>query len=645
LRRLKGSDYELLNEAQREAVFAPIDRPVLVVAGAGSGKTRVLTLRVAFLVRQLGIPENRILAVTFTNKAAKEMKERLENLINTKNLNVGTFHSFALRIITENLGRFTIYDEEDSKSLLKEICEGTAYKNEVKAIKNAISRYKNTGEVPDWIPKGVFFSILEEYQRRLERSGALDFDDILVKANEILNDEKIRKKYSQKLFYILVDEYQDTNPLQHNILVKIAGDPDHRRVFVVGDEDQAIYSFRGADYRIFLNFRRDFPNPILIKLEKNYRSTQKILDLANNLIRHNVDRRDKVLYSERKEGPDPIYKTFFEDREEAEWIAYEIKLNFKPDDVMILYRANYMSRVLEQALISRGIPYKVVGDVGFFQRKEVKDLLAFLRFSLNRRDVLSLKRALGILEGVGKRTVEKVIDVLIKGGDWRSLNLGKEQRVALEGFFSLIEEISDLKPKHALRRVVEFLNYYQILEKYDPEKYHERKGNVEELFRMAEEYEDPNEFLYQVSLLSSSDEEGSGVSLMTVHSAKGLEREVVFVVGLEEGIFPHSKALEEGKIEEERRLCYVAITRAKTYLYLTSVKNRGNYVDLKPSRFLREMGIIKSENKEGFKRGDRVRHERYGIGVVVDVGLDTIKIMFRNEVKTFVKNKVKIEKL
>lgn len=642
---MKGSDYEMLNEAQREAVFAPIDRPVLVVAGAGSGKTRILTLRVAFLVRKLGIPENRILAVTFTNKAAKEMKERLENLINTKNLNVGTFHSFALRIITENFGRFTIYDEEDSKSLLKEICEGTDYKNEVKAIKNAISRYKNTGEVPDWIPRGVFFSILEEYRRRLERSGALDFDDILVKANEILKDEKIRKKYSQKLFYILVDEYQDTNPLQHNILVKIAGDPDHRRVFVVGDEDQAIYSFRGADYRIFLNFMRDFPNSILIKLEKNYRSTQKILDLANNLIRHNVDRRDKVLYSERKEGPDPIYKTFFEDREEAEWIAYEIKLNFKPDDVMILYRANYMSRVLEQALISRGIPYKVVGDVGFFQRREVKDLLAFLRFSLNRRDILSLKRALGILEGVGKRTVEKVIDVLIKGGDWRILNLVKEQRVALEGFFSLIEEISDLKPKHALRKVVEFLNYYQILEKYDPEKYHERKGNVEELFRMAEEYEDTNEFLYQVSLLSSSDEEGSGVSLMTVHSAKGLEREVVFVVGLEEGIFPHSKALEEGKIEEERRLCYVAITRAKTYLYLTSVKNRGNYVDLKPSRFLREMGIIKAENKEGFKRGDRVRHERYGIGVVVDVGLDIIKIMFRNEVKTFVKNKAKIEKL
>jgi len=382
---LKESSYDLkeqieaLNEAQREAVLSPINRPILVVAGAGSGKTRVLTLRVAFLVKELGIPENKILAVTFTNKAANEMKERLKGLINTKKLNVGTFHSFALRIITENLGNFTIYDEEDSKNLLKEICEKTEYKREVGAIKGAISRYKNTGEIPDWIPRNLFLSIYDEYQDRLENSRALDFDDILIKANEILEDENIRKKYSQNLFYILVDEYQDTNPLQHAILVKIAGDPDHRRVFVVGDEDQAIYSFRGADYRIFLNFTRDFPNPIVVKLEKNYRSTQKILNLANNLIKHNLDRREKVLYSDRKLGPDPVYKTFFDSKEEADWIAYEIKSKFKPENVMILYRANYMSRVLEQALISKGIPYKVVGDVGFFQRKEVKDLVAFTK--------------------------------------------------------------------------------------------------------------------------------------------------------------------------------------------------------------------------------------------------------------------------
>lgn len=642
---MKESSYDLkeqieaLNEAQREAVLSPINRPILVVAGAGSGKTRVLTLRVAFLVKELGIPENKILAVTFTNKAANEMKERLKGLINTKKLNVGTFHSFALRIITENLGNFTIYDEEDSKNLLKEICEKTEYKREVGAIKGAISRYKNTGEIPDWIPRNLFLSIYDEYQDRLENSRALDFDDILIKANEILEDENIRKKYSQNLFYILVDEYQDTNPLQHAILVKIAGDPDHRRVFVVGDEDQAIYSFRGADYRIFLNFTRDFPNPIVVKLEKNYRSTQKILNLANNLIKHNLDRREKVLYSDRKLGPDPVYKTFFDSKEEADWIAYEIKSKFKPENVMILYRANYMSRVLEQALISKGIPYKVVGDVGFFQRKEVKDLVAFLRFALNNRDFLSLKRALSLIEGVGNRTVERVIEGLIRGENWWN---GKKE---ISQFFSLIEEIKNLKPKDALRRVADFLNYYQYLEKYDPEKYLERMGNVEELFRMSEEYEDINEFVHQVSLMSSSDDEGRGVSLMTVHSAKGLERDVVFVVGLEEEIFPHYKALEEGNIEEERRLCYVAITRAKTYLYLTSVKNRGKYTDLKSSRFLKEMGILKVENGEGFKKGDRVRHEKYGIGMVVNVGIDTIKVMFRNEIKTFVKGKAKIEKI
>ena len=642
---MKESSYDLkeqieaLNEAQREAVLSPINRPILVVAGAGSGKTRVLTLRVAFLVKELGIPENKILAVTFTNKAANEMKERLKGLINTKKLNVGTFHSFALRIITENLGNFTIYDEEDSKNLLKEICEKTEYKREVGAIKGAISRYKNTGEIPDWIPRNLFLSIYDEYQDRLENSRALDFDDILIKANEILEDENIRKRYSQNLFYILVDEYQDTNPLQHAILVKIAGDPDHRRVFVVGDEDQAIYSFRGADYRIFLNFTRDFPNPIVVKLEKNYRSTQKILNLANNLIKHNLDRREKVLYSDRKLGPDPVYKTFFDSKEEADWIAYEIKSKFKPENVMILYRANYMSRVLEQALISKGIPYKVVGDVGFFQRKEVKDLVAFLRFALNNRDFLSLKRALSLIEGVGNRTVERVIEGLIRGENWWN---GKKE---ISQFFSLIEEIKNLKPKDALRRVADFLNYYQYLEKYDPEKYLERMGNVEELFRMSEEYEDINEFVHQVSLMSSSDDEGRGVSLMTVHSAKGLERDVVFVVGLEEEIFPHYKALEEGNIEEERRLCYVAITRAKTYLYLTSVKNRGKYTDLKSSRFLKEMGILKVENGEGFKKGDRVRHEKYGIGMVVNVGIDTIKVMFRNEIKTFVKGKAKIEKI
>lgn len=654
---MKGSDYDIreelraLNEQQLKAVLAPIDRPILVVAGAGSGKTRVLTLRVAYLVKEIGIPEDRILAVTFTNKAADEMKERLSRYIDVKKLSVGTFHSFALRIVRENLGNLTVYDEDDTKAILEPICKDLGYS--VKEIKNAISRYKNTGKIPENLDEGVFSSILEVYQDKLKKANALDFDDILIRANEVLEDENIRKKYSQKLYYILVDEYQDTNPLQHKILVKIAGNPEHRRVFVVGDEDQAIYSFRGADYTIFLNFQRDFPNTLILKLERNYRSTQKILDLANNLIRYNHNRREKFLFTDRKTGPEPIYKCFNTPEEEADWVAKEIlSKGFKPEDVMVLYRANYISRVFEQAMVRYGIPYKIIGDVGFFQRKEIKDILSFLRVALNPKDFVSLRRSMLLVEGLGENTVNRVIMEIEAGKSWEDIkNISRFRLGKISEYFSLLKDLKNEPPREAVQKVIDFLNYYEYLRRFDPEKYEDRIENVEELLNMAYTYQSEGkgleEFLYAVSLLSSADtKEGNAVSLMTVHSAKGLERDVVFVVGLEDGTFPHYKSLEEGNEDEERRLCYVAITRAKTYLYLTHAKIRGyNRHSLKPSRFLEEMGIMGYTGNDDIKKGDSVYHEKYGYGKVLSIDGNIVKVMFKDFVKSFDKDKAKLKKI
>lgn len=655
---MKRSNYNLkeeleaLNEQQIKAVLAPIDRPILIVAGAGSGKTRVLTLRIAYLVREIGIPENRILAVTFTNKAADEMKERLSRYIDVKKLNVGTFHSFALKVVRENLGNLTVYDEDDTKAILEPICRDLGYR--IRDIKNAISRYKNTGKIPENLDEGVFSSILEKYQNKLKKANALDFDDILIKANEVLEGKNIRERYSKNLYYILVDEYQDTNPLQHKIIVKIAGNPEHRRVFVVGDEDQAIYSFRGADCTIFINFQRDFPNTLTLKLERNYRSTQKILDLANNLIKHNHNRREKVLFTDRKTGPEPIYRCFDTPEEEAEWVAKEIiSKGFKPENVMVLYRANYISRVFEQAMVRYGIPYKVIGDVGFFQRKEIKDILSFLRVALNPKDFVSLRRSMILIEGLGENTVNKVIREIETGKSWEDLKDSSKIRLKkVREYFSLLDDLKNKPIREAIQKVIDFLNYYEYLQRFDPDRFEDRIENVEELLNMAYGYQTEGknleEFIYSVSLLSSADtKEGNAVSLMTVHAAKGLEREVVFVVGLEEGTFPHYKSLEEGNEDEERRLCYVAITRAKTYLYLTHAKTRGyNRYSLKPSRFLDEMGIRKGYTGNGdFKKGDSVYHEKYGYGKVLNIDGNIVKVMFKMGVKSFVKDKAKLNKV
>ena len=656
-----------LNPQQREAVLAPIDRPIMVIAGAGSGKTRVLTLRVAYLVKEIGVPEYRILAVTFTNKATDEMRERLSRFVNVRRLNVGTFHSVALRLIREETGDRIVYDDEDSRALVKEIVEKGRLAVSPKDLRLAITRYKNTGAMPLTIDRQTFLSAYEEYQRRLKEANALDFDDILIEAVRLLEDEDVRRKYAHRFYYVLVDEYQDTNPLQHRMIKLIAGDPEHRRVFVVGDEDQSIYAFRGADFRIFLNFERDFPNALLIKLETNYRSTSPILDLANRLISHNTQRRGKVLTSHRGEGPQPIYRHFLTDREEADWVARTVR-HHDPGEVMVLYRANYLSKAIEDALIRRGIPYTVVGDVSFYQRREVKDLIAYLRLSVNPGDVVALDRVIGTLEGVGPKTALAVRDVLsrtpfhaVDEGSLKEVGLrGKRLKVALK-LVNLLRGISSLPPHPALVRVVEEMDYGGYLKRRFPDSYDSRMENVKQLMNMAAEYSDTLEFVNQLSLLSSVDtkERGNAVALMTVHAAKGLEREVVFVIGLEEGTFPHHRSMDEDRLEEERRLAYVAITRAKRYLYLSSAEMRGWKDNLTPSRFLYEMGILETRGRStrrtrsadgetsgvALRRGDYVKHDRYGIGRVLRVDGDTITVLFSTGKRTFLKDKARLQKL
>ena len=662
-----SDEIEALNPQQREAVLAPIDRPIMVIAGAGSGKTRVLTLRVAYLVREIGVPEYRILAVTFTNKATDEMRERLSRFVNVKRLNVGTFHSVALRLIREETGDRVVYDDEDSRALVKEIVEKGRLPVSPKDLRLAITRYKNTGAMPLTIDRQVFLSAYEEYQRRLREANALDFDDILIEAVRLLEREDIRRKYAHRFYYVLVDEYQDTNPLQHRMIKLIAGDPEHRRVFVVGDEDQSIYAFRGADFRIFLNFERDFPNALLIKLETNYRSTSPILDLANRLIKHNTQRRGKVLISHRGDGPKPIYRHFLTDREEADWVARTVKKH-SPGEVMVLYRANYLSKAVEDALIRRGIPYTVVGDVSFYQRKEVKDLIAYLRLSVNPGDVVALDRVIGTLEGVGPRTALALREALssapfhdIDEDRLKEAGLrGKRLKVAMK-LVNLLREISTLPPHPALVRIVEEMDYDGYLKRKFPDSYDSRLENVKQLMSMAADYPDTLEFVNQLSLLSSVDtkERGNAVALMTVHAAKGLEREVVFVIGLEEGTFPHHRSMDGEKLEEERRLAYVAITRAKRYLYLSSVEMRGWREDLTPSRFLYEMGILEVRGKKSparttpteggagasYKKGDYVKHERYGIGRILRVDGDTITVLFSTGKRTFLKDRARLQKL
>ncbi|KKR04088.1 MAG: ATP-dependent DNA helicase PcrA [Parcubacteria group bacterium GW2011_GWF2_39_13b] len=611
-----------LNEKQREAAQI-INGPVLVIAGPGSGKTKVLTHRIAFLIQNKIPPEN-ILAVTFTNKAAGEMKQRIKNLLGksiSKFPAIGTFHSTCAQILRREAPKigfssdFIIYDEKDALSLIKKSMEEldiSAEKFKPSSIRANISQAKNElilaedyasqarGYFQDIVGK-IYFS----YQEKLKQNNAMDFDDLLMLVALLWqNSPETLAKYQNRWQYILVDEYQDTNHTQYALINLLA--KKTRNVFAVGDFDQAIYMFRGADFRNILNFEKEYPEARIIILEENYRSTQTILAAAEKIISRNKNRKEKTLWTKNPAGA-PI--TLFEagsEKEEAVFIVEEIKKKISESqrqfsDFAVLYRTNAQSRAIEEAFLNSAIPYKVIGSVKFYDRREIKDLLAYLKLIQNPNDLISLERIINIPpRGIGK----------ISSNHFASAG---KKTPAIELFLSIMDSLRQEKEKLSisalLKSVIKKIKYQDyILNQKDGET---RWENIEELFSVTNHYDylPPKEalktFLEDASLLQTSDEVETGknlVNLMTLHCAKGLEFPVVFIAGCEEGIFPHSKSLlDKTQMEEERRLCYVGMTRAKEALYLLSADKRllyGNITANPPSRFIADLPESLIETQE-----------------------------------------------
>ena len=590
-----------LNSKQKEAVEETVG-PVLVVAGAGAGKTKVLTERIRYLIER-GVPPENILAVTFTNKAAEEMRERLRLSISnfqfpiSKQPFIGTFHALGLLMIKENLKKlniaknFSIIDEGDVLKLIKE-CEIELNLDpkqfDPSKIRGQISKLKNQLlSVEEFDEDGLFAKTLSKIWARYEEKKSiqnfLDFDDLLLKPVALLlRDEDFRKKYRARWQYIHIDEYQDTNDVQYILSKTLA--VGHRNIFAVGDIDQAIYSWRGADFRNILNFQKDYPDAKIITLEENYRSTDIILEAANAVILQNKLRFPKNLWTKRKTG-NRIQIAFLEDeKKEAEMIAEETASLSRQGvissvkEVAVLYRTNAQSRALEEAFLKHGIPYRIIGGIRFYERREVKDILAYARLVQNPNDKLSYKRIIN----VPPRKKQKM--------DFNKL------------MEELREESKNLNAHEFLKKIIQKINYKSYIDD-GTEKGAERWQNIEELLGLAKKLDaDLEEFLNHVSLFSIDDlpddkagrydRAGGRVNLMTMHAAKGLEFEAVFVAGMEEGLFPHALSSEPEDLEEERRLYYVAITRARTHLYLSSAASRtlfGNRVSGMPSRFLKEI--------------------------------------------------------
>ena len=684
-----------LNERQREAVTIE-GGPVLVIAGAGSGKTRVLTHRVAYLIGVKGVPPHRIFVATFTNKAADEMKERIKNLIGAdiRDLWIGTFHSLCARILRQEIERlgtytryFTILDRDDQKKVLKEILGDIGKEgSKLESFVEKISRYK-TGLL---ITEDQFFlTIYKHYSKKLMEYNALDFDDLLILPLKIFNEfPEVLEYYSTKFKHILVDEYQDTNHEQY-LLIK-ALSRIHRNVFVVGDEDQSIYSFRGADIQNILNFEKDFPDCKVIKLEQNYRSTQKILYAASTVIRNNRYRIGKNLWTLNPPGENLVIIETNDEDEEAEKVVEIIKSLKRPlGDFLILYRINAQSRALESALQKSGINYKIVGGIKFYERKEIKDILSYLKFLVNPKDSLSLERIINIPpRGIGQETLKILKDrsmeldlplfEVIKSH--KELDLNPRIHNALDNFVTLIEtlmsKVSELSAYEMVSFLVDEIHYYDyLLRSYDPEKAQEKIENVKELMGEIRKFSEENartltDYVLMVSLRSDIDEYNASpdfVTLMTVHNAKGLEFPVVIITGLEESIFPHFRSKDNPiELEEERRLFHVALTRAKEKVYITYAKSR--YLRrgyLEPSRFIYELPedavdfvgksevetIIEKyhfkEKKRGeFEPGDLVHHQIFGMGKVVEVYEDKIKVnFFKVGLKTLVLEYAKLERV
>ena len=682
-----------LNPAQREAVEA-ITGPVLILAGPGSGKTRVITQRVAYLIKVCGINPRHIMAVTFTNKAAREMEARLNRLVSgqVKALTLGTFHAICARILRRE-GRaigvdpgFVIYDQEDQLGLIKRAIQGVGLDPKQyapPAILSAISAAKSRMLTPqDYIQRGSSYfdeivgRVYENYEQLLKQSNALDFDDLLLKAVQLFSSQpEVLARYQQRYLHILVDEFQDTNLVQYQLVKQLSG--KYRNICVVGDPDQSIYSWRSADLRNILNFEKDYPEAKVVLLEQSYRSTKRVLEAASYIISANKQRKPKELWTDNKPGePITIVETYTE-QEEAQFVVSEVERLVEQGkahlgDCAVMYRTNAQSRALEEAFVRYGTPYKLVAGTRFYERREVKDIIAYLRLIQNPRDSVSLHRIINIPQrGIGQRTLSQLAN--------RSSSLGLSRYEALKlitspeegqtpfspriiralnGFLSMVEEFiarsQELKLVDLFDLVLKKSGYKEyILNTPDGE---ERWQNILELGTVARQYGDlpPREglsvFLEGVTLVSDVDgfdETVDAVTLITLHQAKGLEFPVVFIVGLEEGILPHFKSFDDpGQMEEERRLCYVGVTRAKHRVYLVRAFRRslmGGSTVNSPSRFLKDIpphlvtgaDLWRGEESQlasaysweraptftidlpELKAGDQVRHSQFGQGVVV----------------------------
>ena len=650
-----------LNDKQKEAVLAT-DGPCLVIAGAGSGKTKVLTHKIAYDIES-GIKPWNILAITFTNKAANEMKERIEKLIGdaAKDLWMGTFHSICVRILRRYIDRigyktdFVIFDTSDQKTLIKECLKTLKVDDKIFTDRGVLSEISN-GKNEMLEPKayGVKYAgdfrkktiaeIYELYQRRLRENNAIDFDDIINFTIKILSENPdVLDYYTEKFKYILVDEYQDTNKAQFTLVSLLAS--KYGNVTAVGDNDQGIYSFRGADISNILNFERDFPGTRIIKLEQNYRCTGNILKAANAVIKHNENKYDKKLWTENEEGHLPCIYCGEDEYDEGRYIVEQInhlktEEYYKNSDFTILYRMNAQSRAIEDILMREGIPYKVIGGLKFYERKEIKDIIAYLRLIHNSADNLSLKRIINEPKrGIGKTSIEQIQEISDKTGNSMYEIIRNAQEYGLTRVYSnsrdFIEQIEYLKSKKDELKISDLIKetlnktgYTKALENENSVEAETRIENLEEFLTVAIEFEEESadntlaEFLENITLSSDIDgmeDQDDLVTLMTLHSAKGLEFPVVFLVGMEEGIFPGYKTIGEPQaLEEERRLFYVGITRAKQYLYLTCAKHRtifGSTSYNQVSRFVKE---IPEELLEGYaevverKSVDKEEFKDYG---------------------------------
>lgn len=684
---------EGLNDAQHQAVIAS-DGPLLILAGAGSGKTKTLTHRIAYLIAEKDVWPDQILAVTFTNKAAREMRERLWALLEGSASAhavprsfmpwMGTFHGICVRLLRIDgnaIGvpaNFVIYDEDDRQSLVKQAmktCGITDKQIKPRAISAAISNAKNQlVSAEDMMARANYpfektvAKVFVEYEKQRKAAGALDFDDLLLEVVRLFREHPaVRTKWREKFSHILVDEYQDTNAAQYEIVKQLVN--DKKNICVVGDDWQSIYSWRGADYTNILNFERDFPGALIVKLEQNYRSTGAILEAAQNVIAKNQTRTDKKLWTTVGEGmPVQIHQTY-DETEEAQLVAGRVGAQVamgarKASDFAVLYRTNAQSYTLERALLQARIPYTIVGGVRFYDRKEIKDIVAYLKLLYQPNDTMSFSRIANIpTRGVGATSLEKfltwqreqrldIITALLQS----SLSpITKRAATALTRLGEILrkfqEGLDNAQPATIIENLIDTLGYRDFLRDGTP-KAEEREENLGSLISDATTFASLTDFLEEVSLMSSADTTSSddNVTLMTLHAAKGLEFPVVFMVGLEEGIFPHARVFEAGpsELEEERRLCYVGMTRAREELHVSYAASRSQFGTRTygmPSRFLNDMGLSVSIDSPDLRHadhdtdlhfvpqfdiGDRVRSAQFGSGEVVDIDGMAVSVNFDN---------------